>query len=241
MQGGESREFYLGEDFFRRLQRNSLASGAVVIAVLFTSLVVVPAYYAPRQTLASTLAVGGLLCAIMPFAMMRGYRRMATRYRALRIVLFPQGLKRSLPGQEDAYIAAHEVSRVLVSPGNGCGVEGMAGQQAIWLPATLRGYEEIMQAVAAWRAPETKAGFWRNSGTQSLATAAFLVAMLVVMQAENRLLVTAVSVPLAAYTVWAAIVLRRSAYVTATQKRGAVTLWILMALIAMKLVNLWLA
>lgn len=241
MQGEAVREFHLGEDFFRRLRRYSLASGAAMLALLFTSVVLLPAHYGPRQTLASTLIFGGVLCAILPFAMMRGYRRMVARYQALRIVLFPQGLKRSLPGQGDVYIAAHEVSRVLVSPGNGCGVEGMAGQQAIWLPATLQGYEELMRTVETWRAPETRAGFWRKSGTQSLITSAFVVAMLVVMQADNRALVTAVSVPLAAYTVWAAIVLRRSPYVDAKQKRGAVTLWFLMALIAMKLMNLWLA
>lgn len=233
------REFRLGEDFFRRLRRRYLVWSVPVMAMLIAVTVLPDILDGTTQMPASMLVAPAVLFAIAVVGTARGYRRLAERYRDLRIVLYPLALKHSLPGQEDVYITADEVSRIVSSPGNGCGVEGMAGQPAIWIPATIAGYDELMQTLARWRPPEIKTAFWRRARWQQLLSMVLLAAMVFVFVVNDRMLVTAVGVPLAAYLAWAVFALRRSPYVNAKQKRGAGTLLIAIALLTLKMVMLW--
>lgn len=235
------QEFQVGEAFFARLRRNLLISGVTITAISLSATVLYPLFFQTGKVFVVSLIPGVFMVVIMATAFFSAYRQTAKRYQRFSIVLSGKLLKRSLPGQEDLYIAASEISRVIVYPGAGCGVEGLKGQPAIWIPATLLGYDKLMQTVQSWRTPEIRASFWSTRKFTLLATVALLAAIFFIIHAQRpeRIPATVVGIFLAAFFAWAANNLPRNAYVSEQQKSMAGMMWIGMGFVILKIATLW--
>ena len=205
--------------------------------------ILLPIFSAPTKTTAFAIFPGAVLSVILAVVLIRTYRRTARQFHDFRIVLSGRLLKRSLPGREDIYIASSDVSRVIIYPGNGCSLEGLKGQPALWIPATLLGYDELMRTVQSWSIPEIRTAFWTKNWFIYLMTAAMMAAILFVIQAQkqDRALATAVGIPLAAYFSWTTSTLPRNPHASERLKRMAGIMWLGVGIIILKIVVLWFA
>lgn len=184
MENPESTQtFQLSEAYYKRLQSICLTSVPPMMLVLGGATI----YMSSRDDdgVGTTIFVAVLLGVLIVGAMWRTYARQVAQGKSFLLTIHGDALARSQNGWPTVRLRAHELRRIVETPGRGLALYTDAKRVALYIPETLRSYDACKSTLSAWAPMETKR---RNPLRSVLAITVVLamVAAAVVVNTDDR-------------------------------------------------------